>query len=516
MRRLIAWLLVFMLPLAGMAEETLFSEGMPHASHLDYRQYFETLSAQIGECTLSIAEDAYTEDMARQLFAQVASDETALTALAPVQPHTVYVVKKPLAGMQRIGSSIYCSAAQVLDGSYRPWLTEAAFDTERWQGVGIAGIAFGDAVDEEGLCTWYAGDGNDAMLSLFPAYFVDAFATEEEMYMASKTALSMTKHILRTEGVEALFAASPEAYAQTWLASLGIDRAYSNPYAGLLDGYTYTHNQFYPLIATSPKGDVFKLKPLFDMDTPAGVRLALCDLEAAVDAILEGVKRDAPDWYPVLAKNYEGPITYEFGESQGYSITYFANRRVTIGSAASLIHETTHMMTPCQVGRISRYMDQWKVEAVAEHLTNTYYNGKLEQETIFTYLQDAYINTHESPEAQAFYWETKQIYLENASMPQTAADVRLKLWWRAAARAGGLKSVVNVYADVGSASLDAVNGNELSYTEAEWLASYLINRHGLSAFLHYCMDEGVSFEDAFGMPYADAKGDWLVNRTLLD
>ena len=81
---------------------------------------------------------------------------------------------------------------------------------------------------------------------------------------------------------------------------------------------------------------------------------------------------------------------------------------------------------------------------------------------------------------------------------------------------GGRRNVVNVYAGVGSASLDAVNGNELSYAESEWLASYLINRHGLSTFLHYCMDEGVSFEEAFGMPYETAKADWLANRTLTD
>lgn len=79
-----------------------------------------------------------------------------------------------------------------------------------------------------------------------------------------------------------------------------------------------------------------------------------------------------------------------------------------------------------------------------------------------------------------------------------------------------LRTISGVYAGSGSASLDAVNGNELSYTEAEWLASYLINRHGLSTFLHYCLDEGVSFEAAFGLPYEAAKADWLANRTLLD
>ena len=491
-------------------------QGAPHASHLDYRQYFDTMAASVGACTLSIAADAYAEERAAQLYAQVAADEAVLAAMLPMQPHTIYVVKKPLAGMQRIGHAIYCTADQVLDGSYRPWLAEAAFGVERWQAVGLAGVAFGERTEDAALAAWYADNSHDAMLSLFPAYFVEAFATAEELHMAQQTALSLTAYIVRCHGVEAVSTAAPEAFAAEWLASLGMDRAYSSAYAGVLAGYTYTHNQFYPLIATSPKGDVFKMKPLYDMESPAQAWLALCDLEVAVDAILEGIRQDAPDWYDRLKGNYAAPITYEFGASEGYSVTYFANRRVSVGGAASLIHETTHMMTPCQVGRISRYMDQWKVEAIAEYLTNTYYNGRMEQETIFTYLQDAYINAHESPEAQDFYRRTKQIYTEYAPTPQIPADVRLVLWWRAAALTKGLRNVVDVYAGVGSASLDAVNGNELSYAESAWLASYLINRHGLSAFLHYCLDEGVSFEAAFGLPYLEAKEAWLQTRSLMD
>lgn len=522
MRRMIVWILMFMLPLAGLAEEPLFTEGTPHASHLDYRQYFETMSAEAGECTLAIAGDAYTEERAAQLYAQVSADEAALSAIGDMRPHTVYVVKKPMAGLQRIDNAIYCTEAQVLDGSYRTWLTEAAFGVETWRAVGLAGYAFGEETDESALSAWYADEAHDDMLSLFKAYFVPEFAAGDELRMACQTATALTAYIIREAGAEAAMTADAAAYIPGWLASLGIDRAYADPYAGLLDGYTWTRNQFYPLIGTSPKGDVFKLKPLFDMDTPAKVRLALSDLALSVDAILAGVQRDAPDWYSVLVENYEAPITYEFAENNGYSITYFANRRVTVGSAATLIHETTHMLTPCQVGRISRYMDQWKVEAVAEHLTHAYCNGRMEQAELFTQMQTDFNSQAEDQEvAKEFYGVLRNVYMRYAPLPETLCDVNSTLFWRSAVVAKAemgmqLNSVVNVYAGAGSASLDAVNGNELSYTEAEWLASYLINRHGLSAFLHYCMDEGVSFEDAFGMTYEAAKADWLANRTLLD
>ncbi len=522
MRRIIAWLLILMLPLAGLAEEPLFTEGVPHASHLDYRQYFETMSAEAGECTLSIAQADFDPARAAQLHAQVAADEAALSAIAPLREHTVYVVKKPMAGMQRIDSAIYCTAAQVLDGSYRPWLAEAALGVETWRAVGLAAYACGEKADVTALSAWYADDAHDDMLSLFQAYFVPEFAAEDELRMACQTAIALTAYIIREAGLEAALTADAAAYIPGWLVSLGIDRAYTDPYAGLLEGYTWTRNQFYALIGTSPKGDVFKMNPLaLGMTTPAQVRMALCELEKGVEAILTGVQQDAPDWYPVLEKNYEAPITYEFGDNKGYSHTYWANRRIEVGAAVSLIHETTHMMTPCKIDRISRYMDQWKVEAIAEHLTLTYYPGLAEKELVWSWLQDDEILALEDLEERAYWEKSREVYLRYAPMPEAPEDVNAKLYMRADVVAiqeleMKLRTISGVYAGSGSASLDAVNGNELSYTEAEWLASYLINRHGLSTFLHYCLDEGVSFEEAFGLPYEAAKADWLANRTLLD
>lgn len=521
MKRFLLVLLVLLAAAGACAEEMLFAPGEPHRSHLDFRQYFETMSAQTDECTICIAKVAFDAEEAQRLYEWIQADEAALSALTALQPHTIYVVSKLPAGLQRIENAVYCTPEAVLDGSYRPWLAEAALELERWQAVGLAGVAFGIQTDKAALAGWYADNTHDDMLSLFPAYFTAAFASEGEMQMAEQTAVSLMQHMIEQVGVQAALEADASAYVQTWLTANGIDRPYQDRYAGLLDGYAYTHNQFYPLIATSPKGDVFKLVPLQDMANATQVRMALCELEIGAEAILAAVKQDAPEWYERLAANYAAPITYEFAENGGYSTTYWANRRVAVGGAVSLIHETAHMMTPCKIERISRYMDQWKVEAIAEHLTHTYYGGRMEQETIYTYMQDSYIDAHADPDARAFYARAKELYLEHAPAPEAATEVRLSLWWRAAVLAREeqgeqLNSVSGVYAGAGSASLDAVNGNELSYTETEWLASYLVNRQGLSVFLHYCLDEGVSFEDAYGITYEAAKAEWLENRSMLD
>lgn len=521
MKIMLRLLLLLLLQLTAFAEAPSFTVGEPHKSHLDYRQYFKTMTAAAGECTLAIAADVYDETSASALHAQVMADEAALAILGKLRPHTVYVVKKPLAGLQRVDSAVYCTASQVLDGSYRSWLAEAAFDVERWQAVGLAGTAFGEQADETALCAWYADASHDDMLSLFPAYFVTAFATEEERHMAEQTALSLFGYITEQTGLQDALSADASAWVQPWLGTIGVERNYADPYEGLLTGYTYTHNQFYALIATNPRGDVFKMNPLeYDMTTPERVRMALCELALAVDAILEGVRQDAPTWYDRPAANYAAPITYEFNGNSSYSLTHMDARRVEVGAAFSLIHETAHIMAPCAFDHISRYTDYWKTEAVAEYLSLTYYPGLIRQTDDWQYFQDEVLLAMDEAE-RAYYERLRENYLRHASQPDTAQDVNEKLYWRLAALTKQELdmegySVSDTYISAGSATMDEVNGNELSYTEGEWLASYLINRHGLSAFLHYCMDEGVSFEEAFSMPYEDAKADWLQNRTLFD
>ena len=522
-KRLTALLLACVLLFSHSAAESLsFTEGEPHASQLDFRLYFKTMTAHAGSCTISIQQTIFDPDQAAQLYSQITADESALTALLPAQQHTVYIVDKLPAGLQCIGSAVYCTAETVLDGSYRPWLAEAAYGTQRWQSIGLAGLAFGSEPDAAALAAWYADDAHDDMLSLFPAYFVQEFASADELAMAEASAVSLAEYIAEQDGAAALLTAHVSNYVPGWLASLGIERVHTDPYAGLLDGYTYGRNQFYALIATSPKGDVFKMNPLSrDMHTPAQVRRTLCDLELAVDAMLDGVEQDAPEFYPILLRNYEAPITYEFADSS-YSLTYHDNRRITIGAATSIVHETAHMIAPCAVDRISRYMDTWKVEALAEYLTLTYHPSAAERATAFSALLNGLPASADAPAAPSFEAALREIYLQYASMPATPQEVNMKLWYRAdllAARQHGIEvyTVSGTYAGAGSASLELMNGNELSYIEAEWFASYLIDQYGLDTFMHYCMDEGgVAFEEAFGMSYTDVKEQWLSARTMLD
>lgn len=523
MRSILSWVLCLLLLVSPSARAEQFVPGEPHRSHLDFRQYFETMVTQAGVCTIGIQKTAYNENKAAQIYDAIAADIAALETLSELRPHTVYVVDKLPAGLQRIDTAVYCTAEQVLDGSYRPWLTAAALDLEEhWRAVGLAAYVFQERVDLVALAAWYAEGDHDDMLSLFPAYFIDAFATDEEMHMAKQTSAALVRYMIQQHGVQAGLAGDTADNMQPWLASLGIERSYADPYRNLLDGYHYTHNQYYALIATAPKGDVFKMNPIaHDMSTAALARRTLCELKLSVDAILKGVARDAPEYYPVLMANYEPPITYEFNGEYGYSLTQHGNRYITLWRASTITHETAHMMVPCRMERISRAMEQWKAEAIAEYLSMTYRPWIGEQEMALKIIKEGEPWPSETDDERAFWKKWAEVYLRYALMPACAEDIQMKPWNRAnllAAQELGeaVYTVSGTYGRTGSAQLDAMNGNELSYVEAEWLASYLINRQGLSSFLSYCLEETVTFEEAFGMTYTDAKAGWLENRTMTD
>lgn len=95
------------------AEESAFKQGDPHTHTLDFRLWFETMSAETDACTLSIQQTIYDEAQADELLNRLRADLEAICALtgASLQPHTVYVAEKLFAGVQRFENRVYCRAS---------------------------------------------------------------------------------------------------------------------------------------------------------------------------------------------------------------------------------------------------------------------------------------------------------------------------------------------------------------------------------------------------------------------
>ena len=79
--KIIAWLLVLFLSFSlppSVRAGSVFTVGEPHASTLEFRQFFETMSASFGSGTLSIAQNMYVAADADALWQTVMADWTAL------------------------------------------------------------------------------------------------------------------------------------------------------------------------------------------------------------------------------------------------------------------------------------------------------------------------------------------------------------------------------------------------------------------------------------------------------
>jgi len=101
---------------AALARSEAFAPGEPHTHTLDFKLWFETMSAQSDACTLSIHEDVYDAAQADALLERVSEDLTAIRTLtgAAIQEHTVYVTKTLFAGVQRFAVANHTDGTQVL------------------------------------------------------------------------------------------------------------------------------------------------------------------------------------------------------------------------------------------------------------------------------------------------------------------------------------------------------------------------------------------------------------------
>ncbi|HWS29344.1 MAG TPA: hypothetical protein VN512_04435 [Clostridia bacterium] len=419
-------------------------------------------------------------------------------------------MQKPLhGGAEWIGDRIYCSAEDVESGAYREALTCASYDftpqEHWWKTKSLAAYLFGRTADEEALRAYYTQSEDMDILSLFPAYFTDAFASEEELYLANDTALSLTAYTVGKYGIDEFFQGSSD-YRQEWLTTLGVNREYLDPYAETFAGYSYSSSPDYPLIVTTEKQDEFYLSPLpGDMDTPKSVREFFYFIKKGMAAILAGVEKDAPEYYQTLSDNYAAPIRYYLGV-RNITISHgsWEARRIDQSVRWSVFHETIHVIVPQYV---VIYDDVWCHEGLANYLPYTYAAAELSQlggpqsQGAFEILY----GDNSGLEAYAdFLDDYRETYFSYAGKPNTPRDVNFA-WVDTSWFYTSLK-----YPQYQDALLTPIPHNELSYEGAYLLTKYLADKYSLSTVFRYCLSPyKVAFEDMYDISYEKAKAAWM-------
>lgn len=495
-----------------------FAPGEPHLSTPEYTLYFETVSASNGVTTISVQQKIYDEAQASALQQSVADDLAALYCCASISPsefipHTVYIVERPVNGsIERQGNHVYCTAADIQSGAYRPLLYCAALGTEEyWIGAGLAELVLGAVPDDALLRKYFTDTDSLDLLSLSVPFFISDFASSVEITLARQTALSLCRFALTPSGVSALLHGDPTILRQEWLYHLGINRIYEDTAPELLSQYRFRAASQYSFIAVDPYQNTIYMKPMPDMLTAHDAHRFLADMLSASHTLFDLLASDAPEYAASVQNRFIKLRTYCGNDSGSYSIPEY--REVRLALAAGWFHEVGHILFPT-VGGANFYTTMWQYEGLCNYLANDVYAFDAWQRQLFDAL--TLFSAMDEPQTvnHRFMKRAVALYLKQDALPASASQVNVPLYRHAMAlvpvlypddadRSDWAASVQAFYP-----ALQSKNGNELTHEQAYSFTGWLIDQYSLSAFLDFCM-QPQSFDEAFGISYETALAAWL-------
>lgn len=512
-------LICYLLNMCTALSEALFSPGETHTSTLDFRQYFETISATQGACTMSIRQDIYQEDQAQKLWKIVQYDLQALSSLVEMEaeqfePFTIFVVQETFLGVERYDDRLYCTAGDIESGAYRQALAGVALGIqEYWKTLGLQNCLPDIPVNVAQLKAAYEQASDLDGLSMFISYFTEPFASVEEIDLAQQTATAITRYILEHYGIDALVGKDDIAYKQEWLQSIGVDRIYSDPYAQVLQDYRFTKANGYALVAITSLNHRFYLQPVEDMQTARDVRIFLYEAAAYSQSLLDLFQEEAPDYYKTVKSRWEGQLNI-FCNTGGGSYVQPTARKVKLQLSYAYMHELTHILHPTP--KNIRYATEiLPYEGLCEYVSSLfpfYSNTRMCYEDVLCKYQhtgDA-AGEGKSPNADnRKYWaRVTEIYLANAAMPASIEEMDMALFIHAQVLAP-MRYAEELKNSIWSSPLLRLDSDGFTSFQAGSFTGYLIRQSSLNTYLDYCA--GIkTFEQAFGLSYEEAKENWYT------
>ena len=536
MKRIVTIVLLLILLVSGM--NAGFADGQgenpvtfvesSHAWSIAYRDYFLTQTARYGDLIFSIKESVYQPEQAADLLTQVVDDMQIISTALPVINKTVavYVVETLLHGsIEQTGDAVYCTVDDILSGAYRAELIEVMAEIPAyWKCAGLAAFLFGSTADTDMLREYYEQAEDLDSLSLFPAYFSDVFASEEEILVARSTAIALTDYIINQYGMDIFLQTDRTENRQDLLYSLGVSREYSDPYAETLADYAYAFWQKeYPLVVTTDRSDTLYIRyGEGDLDSPSQVRAFLYEANVAVESVLNGIANESPEYLQTVLDNYN-PVRVYYDPA--------VSSRISDGIRLGKSRHYFHMMMRILIQKPSNErpvydLESWKYTAITQYLSITFYQPTSMKKNYYSVIQE-YLNLYSDPDniatieaksLEEHYLHISQEYLQSyCALPESWMDFDIGSYWKVVARVQMEERLVNDGVElewaqsIGSLSywkIRKTGGNELTYSQAYSLADYLFELQGLSPFLKYCLED-TEFEEAFGLSYEEAKEAWL-------
>lgn len=404
------------------------------------------------------------------------------------------------------GGKLYLKQSALEDAQFPLYFAAAYLGrSDPWRAVAARAAAFGktqDLSDEDLKAYLSEGEGFETV-SLFASYFIEDFATEKERSFAVAAAEKYSEYLLENAGKRALFRDDDAETKAAFLRSLGIDGAQLPAEPSWRDTAEYGASAEYPLTIKT-RSRTFYLAPVPQeergkgFDTPARVFEALSEADAADLAILDTVKKQAPDAYRDVKAREEKGITLYIGPDEEEKTNVTA-QTVRLKGSDGLVRETARVLFGSTARRVN-WLEEGLTVYFSDFVSKT--SGE-EKNEVFRLLTEggatgddlAFLEAVKARLEELGSPVTDLASYDHVRVLEAAAYVTLRdpTFKERVSYGWAAKSLRELFA------FPEADGNELTLPEAYLLVKYAIARLGMDPVLSAAM-EGDVFE--LGMNYS--------------
>lgn len=470
---------------------------------------------------------ALTREAEMQLFNDLESDYNLLdtnlkkeTEIKVVIISDEYVLSETDGAVYNNGLAI-CSLDTFENKCYLASLVGAYLNTtEIWKQIAVTEYFFGkqDYNDMSILKEYYEVTDNHLTLSLFQGYFNKAFASEETIDIAKKTAVSLGKYVIDNYSIDDFVKASLTDYRSEWMIEQGIESSFTIPYdLSWLDGATYSVKFLqYPLVIETANRifylDSFKTsRESSTFDTPEAILRHLSMGNKGVEEVLQYLNLNVADekLLEEIVDNFEDKIEYFISSRESGTETDVNDRKIYLRDPSEYVHETMHILTLNE----NRLEGAWLAEGVAEFFSREVCDipGDISYRMYYSFT-DEYVGSN----LENFVQDVKSKFEELGGVFIDFDSFKFYLLEQAIAYTTLLtpeyKSSINFpYATTSVGDMrywpSSYPGNELTYPESYLFVKYLIDTYGVDKVLACCLD--YDFDIIFNQPYDVVYSDFI-------
>ncbi len=274
---------------------------------------------------------------------------------------------------------LYCKASALAGEGFLTYFSAAFLGkTQPWKAIAARAAAFGPTSDvSDGELGDHLSE-EPQTLSLFAAYYCEAFASAEQMRYAVAAAEKFGAFLMDRRGSRVLFRTEKAGDREDFAASLGVEVSFTEGERGLWEAEC-GQSSAYPLVLEGGDRRYF-LAPIPEADfaSPARVLSVLSDAETATETIMRAIEERAPVAYHDVQTRSQNLLTFYLSPEERAK-TSVSKGVVCLSDPAELVRETARLLTGAD-GQSIPWLEEGLATYFAEFET---YRVGAEQREIF-------------------------------------------------------------------------------------------------------------------------------------